>query len=73
MKLNYRLYIYVHYYFEFSLSNTSQPAHDVSGTSPEGPTQKTNELMKKLFSRHSGSCVTHLFLFFAGRTNNQKF
>ena len=67
---------------------TSQPKHDVLGTSPEGPLKvlmsgiyrepsggsqgtntKIDDLMKKLFFRGNSACVTHLFLFFTGRTS----
>ena len=74
------------------LTTTILVAHNVPGTSPEGPLKvlmtgtyrgsscdsqgtntKIDELMKKLFCRCNSPCITHLFLFFTGRTNIQKF
>ena len=59
------------------------------GTSPEGPLkvlklqgtfrgllgdqQKIDNLMKKVFSRCSSSCFTHLLLSLTGKRNMQKF
>ena len=34
---------------------------------------KIDDLMKKLCCRCNSSCITHLFLFFTGRTNIQRF
>ena len=67
----------------------TQPAHDVLGTSPEGPVKiltsrtdraflhgtntKIDDLKKKLISRRNSPCITYLFLLFTGRKNIQKF
>ena len=49
-----------------------------SGTyrGPSGDSQGTNaktDDLKKLFFRYNGPCITHLFLFFTGIRNIQKF
>ena len=46
-----------------------------SGTSGESQGTKTKiyDLMKKLRFRSNSPCITHLFIFFTGITNIQKF
>ena len=38
-----------------------------------GDQQKNDKLMKKGLFRRNGYCLTHLLLFFTGKTNVQKF